>query len=173
MTKIVITSQSPIKVDAVKSVFKDFYEDVEYVCLKVASNVPEQPCNDQTLAGAVNRVNNAKKIEPHADLYVSVESGLFEQSGDHYDHAIAYIITKDGIEGTSMSAGVRMPEYYVSEARTRGFSTTTPGMIMMEDHFIKHDGDPHIELVGTKRQVFVEEALRGALTNLMKQTHQP
>ena len=77
--KIVLASASPVKVAACHKAFDGLAPDVELVAVEAASEINEQPINEETMRGARNRLNNAKKIEPEADFYVSIENGIFEE----------------------------------------------------------------------------------------------
>lgn len=78
MTKVVVASLNPAKINAVKQAFKDVFPKVEFQFegVSVASEVPEQPVSDaETKLGALNRVKNAKKETHDADFYVGLEAG--------------------------------------------------------------------------------------------------
>ncbi len=55
MSKVLVGSQNPVKVEAVREAFACYFGPVEVVGLSVESGVPAQPVNDDTLAGAKNR----------------------------------------------------------------------------------------------------------------------
>jgi len=52
----------------------------------------------------------------------------------------------------------------VEEARKRGFETTTVGEVMEEKGIISNRKDPHLDLSGISREVFI----RDAVTDLVK-----
>jgi inosine/xanthosine triphosphatase len=75
--KIIIGSQNPAKISAVKNSFSD--ED-EYVSLDVPSGVSEQPFSDEeTIKGAINRAEAALKLG-NGDIGIGLEGGVQETS---------------------------------------------------------------------------------------------
>lgn len=74
--RIAVGSKNPAKVNGVKRAFSRFFEAVEVVGCEVNSNVSDQPFNEETITGAVNRAKNAYSKE--FDFSVGVEAGLFE-----------------------------------------------------------------------------------------------
>ena len=76
--KIVITSQNPVKINAVKQGFSRMFphDEFDFVAVTVPSDVSDQPMSDEeTLQGASNRVHNATEKFPEADFYVGIEGG--------------------------------------------------------------------------------------------------
>ncbi len=76
--KIVVASKNPVKVAASKRAFEDvFKQEVELFSYDVPSGVGAQPKSDEeSLRGALNRVENVKLLEPNADYYVGIEAGI-------------------------------------------------------------------------------------------------
>lgn len=67
MRKIIIASQNPAKVNAVRSAFSTVFPDQEweFIGVSVPSEVADQPMSDEeTKQGALNRVRNAKQRHP-------------------------------------------------------------------------------------------------------------
>jgi non-canonical (house-cleaning) NTP pyrophosphatase/glutathione synthase/RimK-type ligase-like ATP-grasp enzyme len=123
--RIVLASQSPVKLEALNKALlaKNIYAEV--VGVAAESGVPAQPMNEQTLQGAKNRLTHARHIVHDADLYVAIENGLFEEEGRFFDKAAILTETKDGSQRTTYSKSIECPAEYVEEARRRGFDTTT------------------------------------------------
>ena len=77
--KILVASFNPVKVAAVRRAFMACFPagDLKIESVNVASGVPDQPMSDaETLAGARNRVRNAREAHPEADFWVGLEGGL-------------------------------------------------------------------------------------------------
>ncbi len=77
--RLMITSTNPVKVaaavDGLKQMFPD--KDIKPLSISVLSDVPDQPMSDaETLEGAHNRVNNAMRAHPAADLWIGLEGGV-------------------------------------------------------------------------------------------------
>ncbi len=76
--KVAIGTKNPAKINAIQKVFKDYFEDVSFECLQIASNVREQPFSDQeTIEGALNRAKNVLRAS-EADIGIGLEGGVTE-----------------------------------------------------------------------------------------------
>lgn len=157
---IVVTSQSALKLAAVRAAFA---ATDTIIGVKAASGVAEQPLNDETMRGAFNRLADAKHLHPGADLYVSIENGLFEENGQYLDKAVAVVLDTGNGMDTGISDGVIFPSDCVEEARRRGFDTWTAGKVMAERGVIAKHDDPHATLAGKPRADYIAQALADAL----------
>lgn len=72
---IVVGTTSALKVKAVQAAF----EDATVIGVKTSSGVPEQPLEEETEQGAKNRLSEAKRLHPDADLYIGIENGIFNE----------------------------------------------------------------------------------------------
>lgn len=102
MKKIIVASKNPVKISATKSAFERMFPNEKFTVdgVSVDSGVPDQPFSEeQTLEGAMNRANNAKKANPDADFYVGMEGGLIKYKDELRSIAWMYIISKDGKTG--------------------------------------------------------------------------
>lgn len=160
--KIALASTSTIKLNACKKVFNHI-GNAEFIARKVPSGVNEQPMNAETLTGAVNRVFALRGEIPDADYCVSIENGIFEEDGAFIDRALAVVLPSEGMLVGMTSEGVAFPADCVEEARERGFDTWTVGQVMAERGIVTKHDDPHLDLSGRSRQVYIEEALTRAL----------
>lgn len=91
--KVIIASQNPVKIDAVKLAFAAMFPDAEFIFkgISVPSGVKDQPMDSrETLAGAKNRAGNAKKEVPDADFWIGIEGGV-EKTGKNLG-AFAWIV---------------------------------------------------------------------------------
>ena len=76
--KVIVASENPTKIEAVKQALKEFsqFDKAEVSGVRVDSEVHKQPKNmEQTVQGAMNRARNAFV---GCDLSVGLESGLIE-----------------------------------------------------------------------------------------------
>lgn len=163
--KIVCASTSAVKLNACKKAFAN-WADADIQTVKAASGVPEQPLGLQTLTGAFNRIVAAKKAIPDADVYISIENGVFEENGTYVDRAIVVMCTRDGIAHVSQSEGVKFPTESVLEARERGFDVWTVGKVMAEQGIVKQHDDPHLCLSGKSRTTYIDDAMAKAISAL-------
>jgi len=82
MKTVIISSQNPVKINATKNCFTDVFpsQDFEFIAASVDSQVSDQPMEDETKQGCINRTNALQQEFPYADFYVSIEGGT-EVSG--------------------------------------------------------------------------------------------
>ena len=77
--KIVVGSTNPVKIQAVREGFGNFYPDCEAVGAQVASGVSAQPMSEkETVNGARQRAYAALETDPKADYGVGLEGGVTE-----------------------------------------------------------------------------------------------
>lgn len=133
--KVVVTSQNPVKIQAVNRAFKSRFPDktLEIIPTSVDSGVADQPmCDQETRQGAINRVENARHAMPDADFWVGLEGGL--DVLDNRLMAFAWMVVTDanGKRGESRSVSLPLPPEIQSlvtsgmelgEANDRVFST--------------------------------------------------
>ncbi|OEE59945.1 inosine/xanthosine triphosphatase [Enterovibrio norvegicus FF-454] len=106
MTKVIVTSLNPAKIAAVETAFRSVFpdNDMTFEGISVSSDVADQPMtSEETLAGARNRVHNAKKVID-GNFYVGVEAGL--------DNPFTFawmVIESSDRTGESRSASVPLP----------------------------------------------------------------
>ena len=94
--KVIIASQNPVKLRAVKEGFTKMFkeETFSFEGISVPSGVQDQPMDDDTtLMGARNRANNAMAKEQNADYWVGIEGGI-EKTGDREMQAFAWIVIR-------------------------------------------------------------------------------
>nr|WP_202819759.1 inosine/xanthosine triphosphatase [Thaumasiovibrio subtropicus] len=78
MLTVIVGSQNPVKVSAVKNALQSVYPDADIECQGVdaPSGVPDQPMTAaETRAGALNRMHFCRNHH-HADFYAAIEGGL-------------------------------------------------------------------------------------------------
>jgi inosine/xanthosine triphosphatase len=112
MPSIVVASKNPIKTQAILRGFETVFPDpvFEILSVDVPSEVKEQPVgDDETRAGAENRVKNARLVVPQAEYWTAIEGGVEEQGNLMY--AFAWIVIMDAKRtGLSRSASFLLPE---------------------------------------------------------------
>ena len=105
--RVSVGSLNPVKTEAVRSVMERIFGDVILKAYDVPSGVREQPWNNETCEGAVNRAN-AAMID--CDLSVGIEAGVFEVYDRLYDVQHCVIIDAAGRMTIGMSSGFRYPD---------------------------------------------------------------
>jgi non-canonical (house-cleaning) NTP pyrophosphatase len=161
--KIVLASTSAVKLAACRAAFGDA---AEIVTVKAASGVNEQPVGGETLTGAFNRISAAKAAIPGADLYVSIENGIFEEEGRYIDRPVVTVSTAKGAPQVTYGEGVEFPKDSVEEAGRRGFGIWTVGKVMQEQGLVRQHDDPHLDLSGKSRAVYLADAVKAAAGRL-------
>jgi len=109
--KIIVGSEKKPKIlSAAKSFAAAFPADeIEVSGVQTNSAVSSHPTSaEESLAGALNRVQHAKQLVPGADFYVGIEGGLL-QVGDHA-WELSYVVVMDssGKSSTGLSAGIEI-----------------------------------------------------------------
>jgi inosine/xanthosine triphosphatase len=132
---IVVTSQNPVKVSAVREAFSSQFSGftLNLTSVAVESEVSDQPMSDhETLRGARYRVANAKLRIQEADYWVGLEGGLDFFDGDLMAFAWMVIAGKNGRISETRSATLPLPPEVqtlvsegleLGEANDRVFST--------------------------------------------------
>ncbi len=115
--KVLIGSNNPVKIEAVKEAFGKYFENVEITGINVESEVDDQPINEETFDGARKRVMNLRakafdeKIE--ADYFVGIEGGIINHYNKWFAFGAVCISDKEGNKGFGTSPGFELP-YEVS-----------------------------------------------------------
>ena len=94
VTKVIVASQNPVKIEAVKMAFAKMFPEqfFDFQGISVPSDVSPQPLGEkETLVGAQNRVKNLSKISS-ADFLVGIEGGSKHVGGGM--ETFAWIVIK-------------------------------------------------------------------------------
>lgn len=92
---LVVASKNPVKIAAAQDGFKQMFPELEIsiTAISVSSDVSDQPMSDEeTLEGAINRVNNAYQTRPEADFWIGLEGGVAPMGEDLT--AFAWIVVR-------------------------------------------------------------------------------
>jgi inosine/xanthosine triphosphatase len=79
MKTILVASQNPVKAQAALGGFQRMFPEEDFVLrtLTVASGVADQPfTSEETLQGAIQRAQAARRFDPSADYWVGIEGGV-------------------------------------------------------------------------------------------------
>lgn len=111
MKKVIIASENPVKVSVAKRAFFSLYpnEVFEFVAIKSDSGVPDQPMNNETRQGAINRLNFIKQNYKEADFWISQEGGIFEDGNRLYNRAWMAACDKSDYVATSSTSQFYLP----------------------------------------------------------------
>lgn len=120
--KVIIASENPVKIDAVKKGFAWMFseEEFEFEGISVPSGVQDQPMDDNiTLTGALNRADNAMAKLPHADFWVGIEGGI-EKRSKREMQAFAWIVVRSNQNIGKGKTGAFFLPYKVVELIDQG-----------------------------------------------------
>ena len=147
---IIVGSQSPIKINAIKDAFRSF----TVIGVNCNSSVHEQPVGlEETEKGARHRAKCAFDSFKNMNLYyaIGIENGMVSTENGWVDLAAIVIIDHSGKETTLWSEEIKIPEEAVRScmnANGREFRNWSP---------LK---DPHFEISGKSRQNILSDALK-------------
>ena len=130
--KVAIATGSREKIAGIKEAFLRFFQvkesELQIYSAPVESGVPEQPFDEQTYQGALNRVNGIQEVFPDMDFYISCEAGI-EYAFYHYFNVQVVCIldgkSKDYFWGKS--AGLSIPAEAIEEIRQRNLDNYLRG----------------------------------------------
>ena len=111
MKSIVVASENPVKIDAVRRGFNRMFPDQDFQIqgIGVASGVSDQPMTDQaSRKGAIIRAENAREALPEADYWVGLEGGCETLDADLVAFAWIVVISRQG-KGSARTAQFRLP----------------------------------------------------------------
>ncbi len=118
MMKIAIGTKNQAKVGAVEAIVSEYFSDVQFEHVDVASEVSVQPfSNEETRQGAINRARNAL-IATQADIGFGLEGGVEEIDGVMYCCNWGAVALKDGTILSSAGAQFALPEKIAIELRS-------------------------------------------------------
>lgn len=121
MTKIIIASKNPVKIDSTREGFAKMFKDeiFEIEGLSVDSGVSDQPMGEEeTLIGAKNRINKVFSLSPKADYWVGIEGGSKVVDGGMETFAWIVIKSKNGIVSQGRTASFYLPKEIVALVKT-------------------------------------------------------
>ncbi|MFH1054329.1 MAG: inosine/xanthosine triphosphatase [Candidatus Woesearchaeota archaeon] len=117
--KVLVGSENPVKIDAVREAFSKYFEDVETIALKVDSDVADQPLNDDTFIGAKNRALHLRRIDNEkilgADFFIGIEGGIIQLNSTWFVLGAMCIIDKDGNIGFGTTSLFQLPDQIIDE----------------------------------------------------------
>ncbi len=112
MKTIIVGSENPGKIEAVRIGFTALFPEEEIVLrgIAVPSGVAEQPLGDEeTLQGAKNRAENARKEIPDATYFVGLEGGITDTNTEMAAFAWIVIISQEGKVGKGKTGTFFLP----------------------------------------------------------------
>ena len=123
LLKVLVGSQNPVKINAVKEAFEKHFGTVEVIGIKVTSDVPDQPINDETFIGAENRARKLVEIDKEQNIgakyFVGVEGGIVNQNNRWFAFGGMCVINKKGKTAFGSSPHFELPDVVVEKLLDR------------------------------------------------------
>ncbi len=117
--KVLIATKNQAKIEGARRALEKYFDNVIVEGIPAASEVGEQPVNDEIYNGAKNRVKNLKKYCKEnsitADLFLSIESGINNLLGRWMITNIAIIEDNEEFESYGSSPSFPVPERFVED----------------------------------------------------------
>ncbi len=121
--RILVGSENPVKVEAVREAFSKYFKNVEALGLKVDSKVPDQPIGRETFFGAENRalalITINKRKGWSYDFFVGLESGIINLYSKWFTFGVVCIIDKLGRKSFGTSIMFELPGFIVKQLLKR------------------------------------------------------
>ncbi len=112
MPLLVVASTNPVKIQAALAGFQRVYptQTFDVAGVSAPSGVSDQPMGDaETLRGALNRAEGARKLRPDADYWAGIEGGCGEMDGALQTFAWV-VVLGPGKVGRSRTGTFLLPE---------------------------------------------------------------
>ena len=112
--KVLVGSQNPVKIEAVREAFSKYFDTVEVTGINVNSGVSNQPVNSETFEGAKNRALQLKRINDERGLgarfFVGIEGGIINLYSRWFALGGVCILDEKGRAGFGISPSFELPE---------------------------------------------------------------
>lgn len=116
-----IGSLNPVKISAVEKAFKMRFKEKSNFCYhKVPSGISEQPYNDETRLGALNRARKALEVAKHVDYGIGMEGGIEIRDDFTFVNAWCAIVDRKGNINYGHSFGVPLPKIIMHKIKDQG-----------------------------------------------------
>jgi inosine/xanthosine triphosphatase len=117
--KILVGSENPVKLRAVKEAFQLYFKQIEVIGIKTTSGVSDQPINSETFKRAEKRANklfilNGKK-KLNAEFFVGIEGGISQIYNRWFAYGAMCIIDKEGNSSFGTSAHFELPASIIKQ----------------------------------------------------------
>ncbi len=160
MIYVAVATLNQAKIGAVEQVFQRYFKEVEVKGCSVPSGVQDQPCNQEVMQGALNRLESLKKVS-EADFFVAIEGGLICQGGKWFNQQIVLVEAQDGKQSWGLSPSYPIPEKYIKEAK----ATSVADVL---DRIFEGKGGIRVLTQGAMtRENLIEDAVIMALTGVL------
>lgn len=147
--KVLIATKNQGKIEGARRALLNYFDNIEIQGIPVASNVNEQPVNDEIYNGAKNRVKNLKTYAQEnnieADLYLAIESGIQNALGRWMITNIAVIEDNNDFESYGASPSFPVPNRLVQDIIDTDLSQVMNKIFIKDDE--RHNKGGAIQLL--------------------------
>lgn len=158
---VAVGSLNRVKVEAVRVVMERIYGEARVTAVDVSGGVPEQPFEDQTRTGAVNRAYNA--LGDH-DLAVGIEAGVFERPQGMYDIQFCAVVDRKGRLTIGTGPGFMYPPCIADLVRSGMTVGAAVGQVFGEKEVGRKEGAVGLLSGGIlDRKALTEQAIVAAM----------
>ena len=113
---VAVGTESELKIRAVERTFRLLDLAVQILSCRAESRVGIQPVGMRNMEnGARNRVKDAKRHHPNADLYIGIENGLVHQNDRWFDPTCVFVLAREGWTSVAFGAFFPIPEWIVTK----------------------------------------------------------
>ncbi|MEM1327735.1 MAG: inosine/xanthosine triphosphatase [Bacteroidota bacterium] len=112
MTKILVASGNPAKIEAAQRGFQQLFTNETLVIEGQAtpSGVSDQPMGDEeTYRGAYNRAKRLKEVRPDADYWIGIEGGNIRHTATEMEVMAWIVVLGQTYESKARTAGYYLP----------------------------------------------------------------
>ena len=117
--KILVGSQNPVKIEAAKEAFSEYFENIEVIGMNIDSGVSDQPVNDETFEGARNRAVELKRMNDEKNLgakfFIGIEGGIINLYSKWFAFGCMCVIDLKGRIGFGTSPHFELPGRITNE----------------------------------------------------------
>jgi len=123
MTNIFIASHNPVKIEATKSAFENYFSELNVNSYEINPGVPPQPIGDETFNGAESRASNLvellKKENISDGFVIGIEGGVTQLTGKWFSFGAVCIKNFSGRTGFGASSLFPLPDTVMKEVLNR------------------------------------------------------
>lgn len=120
MTKVVVGSKNPIKIQAVSEAFGNYFTDAEVLGIDVSSGVPDQPFDDETFIGSENRARalyEQMNASGEYDYFAGIEGGIVKVFNSWFALGCICLMNREGKKSFGTSALFQLPDEWIERLR--------------------------------------------------------
>lgn len=122
--KVLVGSTNPVKIEATRDAFSNYFDSVDVIGVKVDPKVPKQPIEEDTFRGAHNRAVELKRTNDveklGAEFFVGIEGGITKRHSRWFDFGAVCVMDNQGRVGFGTSAHFELPKRVVERLLDHG-----------------------------------------------------